>query len=41
MAASAAFGLVGLNILLFKHFAEDIRKHGAIINKKNMHGKLS
>ena len=40
MAALAACGLVDLNILLFKHFAEGIGKHGVIINKQNTHGKL-
>jgi len=41
MVAFAACGLVDLNILLFKHFAEGIGKHVVIINKQNTPGKLS
>jgi len=41
MAAFAALGLVDLNILLFKHFAEGIGKHGVIVNKQNTQWKTS
>ena len=39
-AAFAAVGLVDPNILLFKHFAKGIGKHGVIINKQNTLEKL-